>query len=97
MTRRASAAIQAVDPGVTVVCPSVTGLWDEKAHDYLLRFADADGYQYCDAAGVKLYQRQVIDPPETMLDTVLRIKRTFHRAGYHLPVWSTGTTRSASI
>ncbi|WP_308402776.1 helix-turn-helix domain-containing protein [Streptomyces sp. AC550_RSS872] len=97
MTRRASAAIQAADPDATVVCPSVTGLWDQKAHEYLLRFAEAGGYQYCDAAGVKLYQRHVTDPPETMLDTVLRIERTFHRAGYHLPVWSTGTTQSLPL
>ncbi|MFJ2770483.1 helix-turn-helix domain-containing protein [Streptomyces sp. NPDC087300] len=97
MTRRASAVIRAADPGATLVCPSVTELWDRKAHDYLLRFAEAGGYQYCDAAGVKLYQRRVIDPPETMLDAVLGIERTFQRAGYHLPVWSTGTTQSLPL
>ncbi|MFJ8546672.1 helix-turn-helix domain-containing protein [Streptomyces sp. NPDC093586] len=97
MTRRASAILRADDPGATLVCPSITGLWDQKAHDYLLRFAEAGGYQYCDVAGVKLYQRRVTDPPETMLDAVLRIERTFHRAGYHLPLWSTGTTQSLPL
>ncbi|MFE5325292.1 helix-turn-helix domain-containing protein [Embleya sp. NPDC056575] len=97
MTRRASAVIRAEDPGATVVCPSVTELWKPESHDFLLRFAAAGGYQYCDAAGVKLYQRQITDPPETMLEAVRGVDRTFQRAGYHLPLWNTGTTQTLPL
>ncbi|GGU37830.1 helix-turn-helix domain-containing protein [Streptomyces lavendofoliae] len=97
MTRRASRIIREADPGATVVCPSITALWTAEAHDFLLRFAGAGGYQYCDAAGIKLYQRRVTDPPETMLEAVRDVDRTFHRAGYHLPLWSTGTTQTVTL
>ncbi|GCD92974.1 helix-turn-helix domain-containing protein [Embleya hyalina] len=97
MTRRASAVIRAEDPGATLVCPSVTELWKTESHDFLLRFAAAGGYQYCDAAGVKLYQRRVTDPPETMLEAVRGVDRTFQRAGYHLPLWNTGTTQTLPL
>lgn len=97
MTRRASAIVRADDPGATVVCPSITELWKRQSHDYLLRFAELGGYQYCDAAGVKLYQRQVTNPPETMLAAVNDVDRTFQQAGYHLPLWNTGTTQSLPL
>ncbi|MER7485348.1 helix-turn-helix domain-containing protein [Streptomyces sp. NPDC126497] len=97
MTRRASRIIQQEDADAAVVCPSVTDLWREEAHRYLLRFAELGGYQHCDAAGVKLFQRHVTDPPETMLEAVRRTERTFQRAGYRPPVWSTGTTQTLPL
>ncbi|WP_189785415.1 helix-turn-helix domain-containing protein [Streptomyces capitiformicae] len=97
MTRRASRIIREADADATVVCPSITELWKAEAHEYLLRFAESGGYQYCDAAGIKLYQRQVTDPPETMLEAVHDVDRTFQRAGYHLPLWSTGTTQTVTL
>ncbi|MER6162952.1 helix-turn-helix domain-containing protein [Streptomyces sp. NPDC001868] len=97
MTRRASRIIREADADATVVCPSITELWTADAHEYLLRFAESGGYQYCDAAGIKLYQRQVTDPPETMLEAVRDVDRTFQRAGYHLPLWSTGTTQTVTL
>jgi transcriptional regulator with XRE-family HTH domain len=97
MTRRASRVIREADPDATVVCPSITELWTAEAHEYLLRFAESGGYQYCDAAGIKLYQRQFNDPPETMLEAVRDVDRTFQRAGYHLPLWSTGTTQTVTL
>jgi len=97
MTRRASRIIRAGDPDAVVVCPSVTELWKRTSHNYLLRFAALGGYQYCDAAGIKLYQRQVSDPPETMLEAVAGVEKTFQRAGYHLPLWNTGTTQTLQL
>ncbi|MFJ6569363.1 helix-turn-helix domain-containing protein [Streptomyces sp. NPDC091292] len=97
MTRRASRIIREEDTDATVVCPSITELWTTEAHEYLLRFAELGGYQYCDAAGIKLYQRRVTDPPETMLEAVRNVDRTFHLAGYHLPLWSTGTTQNLPL
>jgi transcriptional regulator with XRE-family HTH domain len=97
MTRRASRIIREEDRGATVVCPSITDLWERKAHAYLLRFAELGAYQYCDAAAVNLYQRRVTDPPETMLETVQDLERTFQLAGYHLPLWRTGTTQTLQL
>jgi Helix-turn-helix domain/Beta-galactosidase len=97
MTQRASRIIREVDTDATVVCPSITELWAADAHEYLLRFAELGGYQYCDAAGIKLYQRRITDPPETMLEAVRNVDRTFHRAGYHLPLWSTGTVQTLPL
>ncbi|MFF7259613.1 helix-turn-helix domain-containing protein [Streptomyces sp. NPDC008159] len=97
MTRRASRIIREADADATVVCPSITGLWEAKAHEFLLRFAAAGGYQHCDAAGIKLYQRRISDPPETMLEAVRDVDRTFHRAGYHLPLWNTGTIQTLPL
>ncbi len=97
MTRRASRVIREHDRDATVVCPSVTELWTASAHRFLLRFAELGGYQYCDAAGVKLYQHRVTDPPETMLEAVRNVERTFQRAGYHLPLWNTGSTQTLPL
>ncbi|MDQ0601550.1 hypothetical protein QF037_005895 [Streptomyces canus] len=97
MTRRASRIIRQYRPDATVVCPSVTDLWDDASHAYLLRFAEAGAYQYCDAAAVNLFQRRITDPPETMLEIVRKVERTFQLAGYHLPLWSTGTTQMIQL
>ncbi|MCF2437124.1 hypothetical protein LV779_35980 [Streptomyces thinghirensis] len=97
MTRRASRIIEELDPDATVVCPSVTKLWTARAHRFLTEFAALGGYQYCDAAGVKLYQRRVTDPPETILDAVREVEQTFHKAGNHLPLWNTGTTQTLPL
>lgn len=97
MTRRANRIIREGDEDATVVCPSITDLWKDEAHEYLLRFAELGGYQHCDVAGVKLFQQRVTDPPETMLEAVRKADRTFQRAGYHLPVWSTGTTQTLPL
>ncbi len=97
MTRRASRIIREIAPEATVVCPSVTGLWEPEGHEFLLRFAELGGYQHCDAAGIKLYQRRIQDPPETMPAAVQSAYRTFHRAGVHLPVWNTGTTQTLPL
>ncbi|WP_329037240.1 helix-turn-helix domain-containing protein [Streptomyces sp. NBC_01725] len=97
MTRRASRIIRKADGNATVVCPSITDLWGAEAHEFLLRFAELGGYQHCDAAGIKLYQRRVTDPPETMLEAVRKVDQTFHRAGYHLPLWSTGTVQTLPL
>ncbi|MGW0705203.1 hypothetical protein ACWD4G_04385 [Streptomyces sp. NPDC002643] len=97
MTRRAARIIRQDDPAATVVCPAITDLWERTSHEYLLRFAASGAYQYCDAAAVNLYQRRITDPPETMLETVRDVERTFQLAGYHLPLWRTGTTQTLQL
>ncbi|GAA0368654.1 hypothetical protein GCM10009530_18290 [Microbispora corallina] len=92
MARRASGVIRATDPRALVVCPGMGRLWNPSAVEVMRRFAAAGGYRYCDAAGVKLYQRRASDPPETMLDVLRVADRTLHEAGVHPPLWNTGTT-----
>ncbi|GAA1165587.1 hypothetical protein GCM10009664_36890 [Kitasatospora gansuensis] len=92
MTRRANRIIKAADPAATVVCPSMGELWKPEGQAFLGEFAAQGGYQHCDAGGVKLYQKQASDPPETMVQLAAEIDRAFHRAGAHPRLWSTGTT-----
>ncbi|MFF1491587.1 helix-turn-helix domain-containing protein [Streptomyces sp. NPDC058304] len=92
MTRGAKAVLDAVDPEATVVCPSMGRLWEAEGMRALERFSELRGYDSCDVAGVKLYQRTASDPPEQMLGLVGEIDRAFHRGGSHPKLWSTGTT-----
>ncbi|MER7467362.1 helix-turn-helix domain-containing protein [Streptomyces sp. NPDC097981] len=92
MTRGAKAVLDAVDPDATVVCPSMGRLWEAEGMRALERFSELRGYDSCDVAGVKLYQRTASDPPEQMLGLVGEIDRAFHRGGSHPKLWSTGTT-----
>ncbi|MFE9631809.1 helix-turn-helix domain-containing protein [Streptomyces sp. NPDC006463] len=92
MTRSAKAVLDAVDPDATVVCPSMGRLWEAEGMGMLERFSELRGYDSCDVAGVKLYQRTASDPPEQMLGLVGEIDRAFHRGGSHPKLWSTGTT-----
>ncbi|WP_345348643.1 helix-turn-helix transcriptional regulator [Actinoallomurus liliacearum] len=91
MTQRASTVIRRADPDATVVCPSMGDLWEPASQRFLLEFAAADGYQACDAAGVKLYPRRDGDTPESLIRLGAVIDRTFHEAGVHPPLWNTGT------
>ncbi|MFF1485920.1 helix-turn-helix domain-containing protein [Streptomyces sp. NPDC058319] len=91
MARGAAAVLRRDDPAATVVCPSMAGLREPSAQEFLLRFAAAGGYQDCDAAGVKLTQRSPAGPPEDFVRLQEIIERTFHRAGVHPPLWNTGT------
>ncbi|MBO0884246.1 MAG: helix-turn-helix domain-containing protein, partial [Mycobacterium sp.] len=92
MTRRASRIIRSVDPRATVVCPGMGQLWTPAGVQFLDRFAELGGYDYCDVAGVKLFQRTAADPPETMLDLVSTIDQAMHKAGIQPRLWNTGTT-----
>jgi hypothetical protein len=92
MTRLASVAIRERDPRATVVCPSMGRLWEAESLSTMQEFARLGGYDHCDVAGVKLYQRSAADPPETMLQLTDAIDRALHQAGVHPPLWSTGTT-----
>ncbi|WUG91152.1 helix-turn-helix domain-containing protein [Streptomyces sp. NBC_00454] len=92
MTREAKAVLDAADPDATVVCPSMGRLWEAEGMHALERFSELRGYDSCDVAGVKLYQRTASDPPEEMLGLVGEIDRAFHRGGSHPKLWSTGTT-----
>jgi hypothetical protein len=92
MTRRASVIIRSIDPRATVVCPGMGQLWTPAGIQFLERFAELGGYNYCDVAGVKLFQKGAADPPETMLDLVATIDRAMHEAGVQPRLWNTGTT-----
>jgi hypothetical protein len=97
MTRRASRIVRATDPAATVVCPGMGNLWDAEGRRVLRRFAEAGGYDHCDVAGIKLFQRSASDPPETMLQLLSVVDRTLHEAGAHPRLWSTGTTYSIPL
>jgi hypothetical protein len=97
MTRLAGGIIRSVDPGATVVCPGMGQLWNDEGVDFLERFAELGGYDHCDVAGIKLFQREASDPPETMLNLTATIDRVMHAAGIHPRLWSTGTTYSIPL
>lgn len=90
MTKRASRIIKRADPQATVVCPGIGELWQEASRTFLTQFAAAGGYEHCDVAAVKLHQRDFGDKPETVVELAGIIERTFHQAGFHLPLWNTG-------
>jgi len=97
MTRRASRIIRKLDPHATLVCPGMGLLWTPQGQQIMKRFAELDGYSFCDVAGIKLYQRTASDPPETMLELTALVDRLFHEAGTHPPLWSTGTTYDVTL
>lgn len=97
MTKRAADIIRPVDPDATLVCPGMGQLWKTEGIDFLERFAALGGYDHCDVAGVKLYQRVASDPPETLLRLTAEIDRIMHAAGIHPRLWSTGTSYSITL
>jgi predicted Ser/Thr protein kinase len=97
MTRIAYRTIKRVAPGALVVCPGMGRLSTADGQQFLRRFAELDGYQHCDVASIKLYQRSPSDPPESMLELVQAVDRILHAAGVHPPVWNTGTTYEIAV
>jgi transcriptional regulator with XRE-family HTH domain len=97
MTRRAGRIITAGDPKATVVCPGMGRLWRPEGRRVLQRFAELGGFQYCDVASIKLFQRDAADPPETMLDVLQAVNDAMHREGVAPPLWSTGTTYDITL
>jgi hypothetical protein len=97
MTKRAAAIIRPIDPDATLVCPGMGQLWNSEGIDFLKRFAALGGYDHCDVAGIKLFQRVASDPPETMLELTSEIDRIMHAAGIHPRLWSTGTSYSITL
>ncbi|MGW4426646.1 helix-turn-helix domain-containing protein, partial [Streptosporangium sp. NPDC004631] len=91
MTQQAAAVIRRADPAATLVCPSIGNLWEPASQQFLRDFAAAGGYQVCDAAGVKLAPQHDGDTPESLVRLAAVIDRTFHEAGVHPRLWSTGT------
>ncbi|NUT95219.1 MAG: helix-turn-helix domain-containing protein [Saccharothrix sp.] len=94
MTRRANGIIRSLDPGATVVCPGMGELWNPEGLSFLKRFIELGGYDHCDVASIKLFQRKSTDPPETMLEITDSVDRVMHDAGVHRTLWSTGTAYS---
>ncbi|KUL28036.1 helix-turn-helix domain-containing protein [Actinoplanes awajinensis] len=92
MTRRANKIIKRTDPRATVVCPGMGNLWTAEGRQLLRRFAELGGYDHCDVAGIKLYQRSAADPPETMLQLTTVVDEILHTVGVHPRIWNTGTT-----
>ena len=92
MTRIAYQTIKAAAPNARIACPGMGRLWTTEAQQFLRRFAKLGGYQHCDVASIKLYQRTPTDPPEDMLQLVTLVDRMLHEAGVHPPLWNTGTT-----
>jgi hypothetical protein len=92
MTRRAARIVRSADPRATILCPGMGNLWTDEGQALLRRFAEAGGYDSCDVASIKLYQRNSADPPETMLDLVAGVQEILHEAGVQPRIWVTGTT-----
>jgi transcriptional regulator with XRE-family HTH domain len=92
MTRRAAAILRAADARATIVCPGMGELWEPSSRAFLTRFAAGGGYEPCDVAAVKLYQRHQGDSPESVLELVNLIDDTLRRAGVLARMWNTGTT-----
>nr|WP_221382108.1 helix-turn-helix transcriptional regulator [Actinoplanes polyasparticus] len=92
MTRRAHRIVKKADPRATLVCPGMGNLWTEEGRETLRAFAALGGYDHCDVAGIKLYQRSAADPPETMLQLTGVVDEILHEAGVHPRIWNTGTT-----
>lgn len=97
MTKRAAHIIRVVDSKATIVCPGMGNLWTADGQRVLEQFARAGGYDYCDVASIKLYQRTASDPPETMLALALTVDRLMHAADIQPRLWSTGTTYSINL
>lgn len=97
MTVRANKIIKSADRGAGVVCPSMGKLWEGDGRTWFERFAATRAYDHCDAAGVKLHQRQASDPPETLVELTTLIDRTFHKAGVRPKVWNTGTSYDLAL
>ncbi|MFI6470100.1 hypothetical protein ACIBL5_07530 [Streptomyces sp. NPDC050516] len=71
-------------------------LWTPASQRFLLDFAEAGGYQDCDAAGIKLYPQHDGDTPESLVALADLIDRTFHGAGVHPALWNTGSAYRAA-
>jgi hypothetical protein len=97
LTRRAGRIIRATDPRATILCPGMGNLWTGEGQDVLRRFAEAGGYDQCDVASIKLYQRRAGDPPETMLQLAATVDRLLHVAGVQPRIWVTGTTYAITV
>jgi hypothetical protein len=97
MTKRAAGIIRAADPKATVVCPGMGNLWTADGRKVLAEFARDGGYDYCDVASVKLYQRTASDPPETMLTLANTVDQLMHSSGVQPRLWSTGTTYAITL
>lgn len=97
MTRRASGIIRAQDSAATILCPGMGELWSSEGISFLRRFIELGGYDHCDVASIKLFQRHPSDPPETMLEISAAVDRVMHEAGVHPRLWSTGTAYSIAV
>jgi transcriptional regulator with XRE-family HTH domain len=91
MTHRARAILDRTDPDATVVCPTMTGLWQPDGRRFLQQFAALGGYDDCDAAGVALQPRDPGGRPEQLFELARLIDGAFDEAGVHPTLWATGT------
>ncbi len=83
----AHAVLKEVDPAITVISPSVTGTYGVP---WLDRFLEKGGGAYVDVIGYHFYVRP--NPPEAMLDLVVRVKETMVKYGVaNKPLWNTET------
>jgi len=90
MTQRASAILHSKAPDSTIVCPGMGDLWQPAARQFMLRFAQAGGYQHCDVAAVDLEQRQFGETPESLIALADLVQDTLRSAGVVMRMWDTG-------
>jgi hypothetical protein len=97
MTERASSIIRTRAPRATVVCPGMGDQWTPASRQFMLRFAQAGGYRYCDVASVKLHQRDFGDSPESVVRLADLIDNTMRQAGLLMRTWNTGTAYRIAV
>ncbi|MGH4031512.1 helix-turn-helix domain-containing protein [Actinomycetota bacterium Odt1-20B] len=90
MVRHAAGIIESIDPGATVVCPSIGRLWEAAGQDFLRAFMRAEGYRDCDVAAFKLHPRRADGPPEEIIELAARARRILYEKDLGIPIWNTG-------
>lgn len=88
MARIAYETLKAIDPGIIVVSPSVTG--DGRNPEWLDAYLAKGGGQYADVIGYHFYVPK--STPEAMLPVIKHVKQIMQKRGVaNKPLWNTET------
>ncbi|GGR66555.1 hypothetical protein GCM10010252_00210 [Streptomyces aureoverticillatus] len=90
MVRRADRVIERADPDAKVACPSFGKLWEPEGRALLEEFVRSGGYEYCDAAALKLHPRRADGPPEDIIELAAKVEDVFRDHNVAHRVWNTG-------
>ncbi|EPH43735.1 helix-turn-helix domain-containing protein [Streptomyces aurantiacus] len=90
MVRRADLVIERADPDAKVACPSFGKLWEPEGRALLEEFVRSGGYEYCDAAALKLHPRRADGPPEDIIELAVKVEDVFRDHNVAHRVWNTG-------
>ncbi|MFG2552853.1 hypothetical protein [Streptomyces sp. NPDC048581] len=90
MVRRADRIIGRADPDAKVACPSFGKLWEPEGRALLEKFVRSGGYEFCDAAALKLHPRRADGPPEDIIELAAKVEDVFRDHNVAHRVWNTG-------